>query len=682
MRTPITLGRLMVIPLVVVMAIAESWPDSNTQPLASAEDVEWLSYGRDLASSHYSPLEQIDGANISQLRPTWSWDSVDMQLSISISGGEWLANSRNLFQELIRRKPNLWSNGAVPTFLNLKATPLMVGRRLLLVTPLSVGVAIDATNGRTLWSFNPKSYESGTTAMTFARWNQRGGAYWTNGSEERFLWGTGDGYLVAVDALTGRPIDEFGQHGRVDLLEGLPRADRSRLSGNNAFDVSVQSPPTIVGNVVIAPSSITSTTTSREAVPGWIRGYDVRNGALRWTFRTIPHPGEPGNESWGDSSWSFSGKVNSWAGMSADSSLGYLYVPVATAAPDHYGAFRPGDNLFADTLLCLDALTGQRVWHFQFVHHGLWDYDPPAPPNLIDIRVNGTLIRAVAQVTKQGFVFVLNRETGKPVWPILEKPVPISDAMPGERPSITQPFPSRPLPFESQGMTVDDLIDFTPALRREAIEVVSKYRMGPLYSPPSLQGTIQHPGIDGGANWQGASVDPESGILYLTSINDASVVAFRRPLENEVASLPFIHNVFGLPRVGGGLPILKPPYSQLLAIDLNSGDIVWRTPLGNGKRYRDHPLLRGLHLPPLGDGQRSGVLVTKSLVVATTPGSGRDDPPRLIGFDKKTGRERGSVTLIGPALGSPFTFMIAGRQVIAVTAMGKRGPTLVAFSLS
>ena len=393
---------------------------------------EWRTYAGDLGATKYSPLTQIDASNFSQLRVVWRWQSADLFLSRTIPGrGEVYASSRVIFDQLNREDPKRWRDGQSPLLTNFKATPLMSGGRLFVNTPISIGAAVDGKTGQTLWIYNPKSYEAGTTTMS-ARWNQRGVAYWTDGKEERIFWGTGDGYLVAVDAKTGVPVESFGDRGRVDLMQGLPYAVRGSRDWLNALTYSVQSPPIVVRNTIVTPASISSYNILKEQIPGWSRGWDARTGKLKWTFHTIPRPGEFGNETWQGDAWAYTGKVSGWSTYSADEELGYIYIPLNTAAPDYYGGHRLGDGLFAESLLCLDAETGKRVWHFQFVHHGLWDYDLPAAPNLLDITVNGRPIRAVAQVTKQGFVFTFDRVTGQPVWPIEERPVPPSD-VPGEQ---------------------------------------------------------------------------------------------------------------------------------------------------------------------------------------------------------------------------------------------------------
>ena len=569
---------------------------------------------------------------------------------------------------------------------NFKATPLMVRGRLFLNMPTSVGAAIDARTGSTIWIYNPKSYEAGTTTMS-ARWNQRGVAYWTDGSEERIFWGTGDGYLVAVDATTGFPVPGFGDRGRVNLMTGLPGATRGSRDWLNALTYSVQSPPIVVRDTVIVPASISSYNKDKEQIPGWTRAWDARTGKLKWTFRTVPRPGDFGNETWKGDSWAYTGKVSGWTVYSADEELGYVYIPLNTAAPDYYGGHRLGDNLFAESLLCLDVETGKRVWHYQFVHHGLWDYDLPAAPNLLDIVVDGQRVKAVAQVTKQGFVFTFDRVTGRPIWPIQERPVPPSD-VPGEEASPTQPFPTKPPPFEYQGVTERDLIDFTPEIKADAEKVIRNFRIGPLYAPPSLVvpggtlGTVTRPAAGGGANWSGAAVDPETGFLYVPSRSSMGLFRLQHPKPDRKGNLRYMQARDTFPTMPGGLPLFKPPYSRMTAIDMNKGEHVWMTPLGDGNIVRNHPRLKQLNLPPVGgDSSTSGPLLTKTLLISALTAGGDADGPRLVARDKATGREVASVTLPGAAIGTPMTYLVGGKQYIALTVAGNPAPELVAFAL-
>ena len=471
------------------------WP-SPAHAQHGATNGEWRSYGGDLGSTKYSPLDQIDRTNFGQLEIAWRWQSVDGALDL---------------EALRQTRPEIGIR-------SLKATPLMVGGVLYISTPLHQAAAIDAGTGETLWVYDPKSYLGAPYPHgDILSFNSRGLAYWTDGREERLLWGDNEAYLHAVDARTGIPIRDFGDNGRVDLSEGIPRAQRGTTDSRGYSWLGVASPPIIAHDVVVTPTIVNDFTTVKEAPPGWVKGIDVRTGETKWTFRTVPQADDFGSETWLNESWRYSGNTNVWSLMSVDDELGYVYLPTGTPTSDYYGGHRLGDNLFAESLVALDIETGERIWHFQMVHHGVWDYDNPAAPNLVDVTVDGVRIRAVAQVTKQGFAYVFDRATGEPVWPIEERPVPPA-TMPGDVASPTQPFPTKPPPFEYQGVTVDDLVDFTPEIRAMAVEVVEEFKLGPLYTPPSLpvaggtQGTIQRPPIGGGANWSGAAVDPRDRV--------------------------------------------------------------------------------------------------------------------------------------------------------------------------
>lgn len=676
-------GRSLACGLVLILASAFGSGALAQGHAASTATGEWPTYGGDLASSKYSPLSQIDRDNFGSLKVAWRAKSPDAVLSMTMGhGGEWTAPSKQIFRELLEEDPKLWSNGAPPFVGNFKATPLMVGGVLYYNSPSSVATAVDARTGATIWTYNPKSYESGTTTMTL-KWNQRGVAYWTDGKEARVYWGTGDGYLICVDAKTGRPVQSFGKDGRVDLMEGLPRAKRGERDFQNQLTYSVQSAPIVAGDVVVAPASISSIVINKEQIPGWIRAFDVRTGQLKWTFKTTPSPGEFGNDTWKDGSWATSGKVSAWTAMSADLELGHLYVPTGTTAPDYYGGQRQGANLFAESILCLDLATGRRIWHFQTVHHGLWDYDNPAAPTLLDITVRGKRVKALAEVSKQGFLYVLDRVTGKPIWPIQERPVPASD-VPGEAASPTQPFPTRPAPFEAQGVTIDDLADFTPEIREAAKKAVAPFRIGPLFTPPSERGTLMRPGVTGGGNWGGAAVDPDTGLLFVPSRNAYAVVRVAPPDPKLGGNLRYMNAGGANASIPGGVPLLKPPYSRMTAIDMNTGAHVWMTPTGNGDRVRNLPALKGLNLPPLGgDITLAGPLLTKTLLIYPLTAGGTKDGPRLVAYDKATGKEIASVDLPGNALGTPMTYALGGKQFIAITVSNPTGdvPELVALTL-
>jgi quinoprotein glucose dehydrogenase len=650
---------------------------------------EWRSYAGDVGGKKYSPLDQIDAGNFADLELVWEWTSVDHRVSKTTpGGGEWSAPLDAIVEALVEETPDLYRTGHLPNPTGFQATPLMVGGVLYFNTPLSQGVAVDATTGETLWVYNPKGYEEGTPTMSNP-WSQRGVAYWSDGEgDERIFWGTGNGYLICVDAKSGRPCPDFGPEGggRVDAMVGLPRANREERDYLNAMLFGIHSPPIVVRDKVIHGSHVADRRITKEAVPGWVRAWDVRTGEHAWDFHTVPNGADEfGVDTWLNESWRYSGNANVWSMLAGDNELGHVYLPTGTTTNDYYGVDRLGDNLFSETLIAVDVETGQREWHFQAVHHGLWDYDFATHPNLVDVTVDGRAIKAIAQVSKQGFVYVFDRVTGDPIWPIEERPVPTETNMPGEVPSPTQPFPTKPAPFDYQGVTLDDLVDFTPEIRQMAIEAVEGYRLGPIFTPPMWDGTIQRPSAGGGANWSGAAFDPETGILYVPSNNAYSVMQYREPIPGEGATLDVIERrgeTRTRPQMPQGLPLFKPPYSRMTAIDLNTGDHVWMKPMGNGDRIRNHRLLRDLDLPPLGgDSSRAGPLLTPDLLVYALTAGGTDDGPRLVALDKATGEELAQVDLPGGAIGTPMTYMLNGRQYIALTVGGGRVPELIAFAL-
>jgi quinoprotein glucose dehydrogenase len=624
---------------------------------------EWLSYGGDKAGSKYSPLAQIGGDNFNRLRVAWTWRSPD--------------------EEVAKANPHLktwvW-----------EATPVMAGGVLYVSTSLSQVAAIDAATGKTLWVYDPETWKGGTPSNN--GFVHRGVAYWADGSDQRVLFGTGDGYLVCLNARTGKPISTFGQQGRIDLTQGLHRPVDRRLYG-------VSSPPIICRDVVVMGSKVHDFPLAKEMPPGDVRGFDVRTGKQRWLFHSVPREGEFGNETWDQGSWKTTGAANVWTLMSADEELGYVYLPFSTPANDWYGGQRPGDGLFGESLVCLDARTGKRVWHFQMVHHGLWDYDLPAAPNLINIRVNGKPVKAVAQVSKQAFVYVFDRVTGRPIWPIEERPVPQS-TVPGEKSSRTQPFPTKPAPFDRQGVTENDVVDFTPELRKEALAVLARYNSGPLYTPPSLEKPmIQMPGWAGGASWAGAACDPETGMMYVPSITSPLAISMVNPAPRSPA--PYV----GAPapmETMQGVPLWKPPYGRITAIDLNTGDHRWMAPMGD--LARSNPVLQQLRLPPLGRAARGHVLLTKTLLIVGQEGNTQRessaqreasaDPgsvkvpdfeihdPKLHACDKATGKVVGEVALPRNATGAPMTYMLNGKQFIVVATGGSNLPAeLIALCL-
>ena len=639
---------------------------ANIQAQTGELSGEWHFFGGDSGSTKYSSLDLIDKENVANLEIAWRWESVDGRFNID---------------QLKAEYPNLQvandvSNVSIDS---LKAAPLMVDGVIYISTPFYQAAAIDAANGETLWVHDPRSYASGIPIMMLG-FSSRGLAYWSEGEQSRVIWGTGDGYLLQVDAVTGEPIEEFGNSGRVDLIAGIPRARRRA-----PINYSITSSPIIIRDVIVVGSAISDQPEYKEMPPGHVRGFDVHTVELLWTFHTIPQPGELGNDTWENGSWEYSGHANVWTLMSADEETGYVYLPVGSPTNDFYGGHRLGDNLFANSLVALDATTGKRVWHYQFVHHDIWDSDLPAAPNLIDITVDENRIKAVAQVTKHGFVFVFDRVTGEPVWPIEERAVSVSD-VPGERASETQPFPTKPPAFDRQGLTIDDLIDFTPELRQEAISIVERHRYGPMFTPPSLsgegddatQGTINVPGYIGGANWEGAAADPETGILYVPSATIPSLSGMVEPQSSD-ATLNYVRNV--TTRVGPqGLPLTKPPYGRITAIDLNKGEILWQEPNGIGSpQVRSHPALAGVELPPLGGGLDL-VLVTKTLLLSAQPTPNESGFFPLVARDKLTGEVIAEIELPGRAIGPPVTYLFEGEQYIAVTVRGTP-PELVVLNV-
>ena len=663
MRRAIVSGRVACVVLGIVATTAIGIAQHGTA------GGEWTRYGGDPGSTKYAPLDQINKSNISQLRIVWRRPAVDPSISSRVPGFSYSTNFRS--------------------------TPLMIDGVLYSSNGIGLVEAFHPATGRTIWVQQPFPDEG---AQGLRGDSTRGITYWTDGTERRLYVVRGE-YLIALDLRDGQPIPSFGERGRVNLRTGLgPRAPVYSWTGAAQVCRDV----VIVGAGI---GAISDRPQNREQAPGNVQAFDVRTGKPRWTFKVIPEPGEVGGDSWEKDSWVYTGGANLWSLISADEEQGLAYLPLTSATNDMYGGHRPGNNVFANTLVCVSCLTGERVWHYQIVHHDLWDYDLPSAPILADITVGGTPIRAVVQLTKQAFAFVFDRTTGKPVWPIEERPVPTSDT-PGERTSPTQPFPTKPAPFDRQGATIDNLIDFTPALRTEAIELTRQWRMGPLFTPPSIRGdqpdatkgTVQLPGSVGGADWQGGAFDPETGMLYVESITGPFTADL---LKGDPAStnLNYIPGSRAWTPGPQGLPLFKPPYGRITAIDLNQGDHVWMVPNGDGPR--DHPLLKPLNLPPLGHPGRSSPLVTKTLLfvgegdpVMSTLGSRL--PPEMPAsiapgaggrqfraYDKATGAVLWETALPAGTTGAPMTYMFEGKQyvVVAVGSVEDGSAQFVALSL-
>ncbi len=624
--------------------------------------LEWRHYGGDHGSTKYAPLDQINPGNFDELEVAWRWESADKAL-MDVTG----------------MRPH-----------HLRGTPLTVDGTIYLPTGLNQIVAIDASSGEQKWVFDPQAYLDGPP--THSMWQHRGLEYWKDGDDERLFLATGGRQLVSIDAKTGKPDPDFADNGVMSLKKDLGR------DNVNWRNIGHSSPVVVVGNSIMVGSIIFDFPSLQDAPPGHLRAYDTRTGMLKWRFNSIPTEGQTGNETWEDNSWAHAGNTNVWSMMSIDDELGYVYLPFGTPTNDYYGGHRHGANLFAESLVCLNAETGERVWHFQAVHHGLWDYDFPCAPNVVDVVVDGKAVKAVAQVSKQGFCYVFNRITGEPLWPIEERAVPAS-IVEGEEAYPTQPFPTKPAPFELQGLSEDDLIDFTPELFEEARAIIGKRSHGPIFTPPTVMnadgtgGTISVPGMAGGANWPGAAVDPETGILYVPSITGPAVIGLQKP---DPSRSNFNYVVaLGALRLSGpqGLPLTKPQYRRFTAINLNTGEHEWQVPFGPGPK--NHPLLKDLDLPDLGspfpdrviaDG---GLMVTRTLVIAHmanmdwSTGVEVLNGSLLQAYDKATGELLAEVPVDRHLHGPPTSVLVDGRQYIFITGGGGgvEPSELLAFAL-
>ncbi|MGH9387649.1 MAG: pyrroloquinoline quinone-dependent dehydrogenase [Vicinamibacterales bacterium] len=648
-----------------VTVLAQSGAPNSLVHRPLGEGGEWRTYGGDLGNTRYSALDQINAENFHTLEVAWRFKTDSL--------------------------------GPRPEF-KLESTPLMVNGRLFSTAGTRRAVvALDAATGEMLWMHSEHEGARGQAAPR--QLSGRGLAYWSDDNEERILYVTPGYRLVALDARTGQPIPGFGKSGIVDLKQEFDQD----LDLTTA-PVGLHATPLVANDVVIVGAAFETGANPRSKtnVKGYIRGYDARTGKRLWIFHTIPRLGEFGNDTWLEDSWSYTGNTGVWAQMSADEQLGLAYLPTELPTHDYYGGLRPGNNLFSESIVAVDLRTGLRKWHYQLVHHGIWDMDIPAPPILTDITVNGRAIKALAQPTKQAFLYVLNRETGEPIWPIEERPVPKGDT-PREWYSPTQPFPTKPPAYDGQGLSIDDLIDFTPALRAEAVKLVSRYRLGPIFTPPSVSraegpiATLTMGAQAAASNWPGASYDPETHTVFVASQRSIATLGLMPPPPGR-SDMPYFQGTVltgarltggsgsdagasGGEVVGGsltvqGLPLVKPPYSRITAIDLDKGEFRWQVPFGaTPDAIRNHPALKGLNLPPLGrQGNNSGTLVTKTLLVAgesnfgPTPSGARG--AMLRAFDKATGKEVGALYMPAPQSGSPMTYMVNGKQFIVVAISG------------
>ena len=651
-----------------------------------AANGEWRFWGGDAGSTRYAALDQITRDNATKLEVVWRWRAANFGPA----------------PETYYRATPLYANGVLYT---------VAGERRAVV-------AIDPATGETLWTW--RMDEGLRWEKAPRRFSGRGLAYWSGGTgrNARIIVVTPGYSMVALDARTGRPASGFGTGGTVDLMDGLgyplvpwvgqpgpmqtdgdngpTRAAEAGSAAANTVrgidpaegSIGSSSPPIVVGDVIVVGSSALQGYYPKRLknIPGTVRGFDVRTGKQLWVFHLVPRPGELGHDTWLGDSWRVAGKNDAWAPFSADLETGIVYVPGGHPHNDWFGGHRPGANLFSESVVALDAKTGRRAWHFQMIHHDIWDYDTPTAPNLLDVTVNGRRRRIVVQTTKQGFAYVFDRATGAPIWPIEERPVPGSDT-PGEWTSPTQPFPTRPAPYERQGITQNDLIDFTPELRQEAIALAKDCRMGPLYTPVSVataadgtKCTFQAPGANGGVNIMGgAAADPETGILYVASQGGVSRIAIEQnPARSE---MPYVSlGPGGGGRGPQGLPLFKPPYGRITAIDLNTGDHRWMIPNGDTPdAVKNHAALRGVTIPRTGKNAHANLLVTKTLLFY---GEGRGGGPLFHAVDKATGAEIAQVQLPAPTNAAPITFMHNGRQYIVVAIASADVPAeLVALAL-
>ncbi len=614
-----------------------------------SRQVEWPVYGGDPAGAKYSPADDITPQNVQRLTIAWQWEHGETPLA---------------------------EYGTVP--FRFENQPLMVDGVLYVTTPYNNAAALDAATGKELWRFDAGAVKLGGIPGT--GFKHRAPALWRDardGNKLRVLLNTRN-ELFSLDAQTGKPVASFGNGGVISLTDAYPRPISDVRHVNHGA-----SPPVVYRDIVVVGSSIPDRYQMSDEPPGIVQGFDARTGKRLWLWNAIPQsPADFGAETWEEGSWRFNGHANVWGPMAVDASRGLLYFGTSTPGNDYYGGRRPGKNEPAESLVCLDITTGLRKWSFQMVHHGLWDFDNPAAPNLVTITVDGRRIDAVAQVSKQAFTYVFDRVTGEPVWPIVERDVPTDSDVPGEKVWPTQPFPTRPPPFTRQGVSLDDANDLTPAIKELALAEMQKYRLGPLFTPPSLRGTLQLPGNEGGANWGGAIWDGQSGRLYVRS---KDVIRYNSVSASDGTD-KFIDHLYSghlnESRPGtklGAIPLIKPPYAQLTAIDLNKGELVWQVPIGEGSAgIRNHPLLKGVKLPDrLGSPSNGGAILTGGGLIFIGGGDGY-----FYALDKQTGRELWRAKLPYVNVENTMTYRTrAGRQFVVASTGAGPDASLVAFAL-
>ena len=650
-----------VLALLAALPLTGRTQNNPPSPASAGPSVDWRAFSGDEHSNRYSPLDQINRDNVKNLQVAWTW-----------------------------RFDNY---GTATETLNTETTPLMVNGVLYFTAgPRRNVIAANAATGETLWTYRP---DEGVRFDQAPRKIHRGVAYWTDGKgRERIFTATPGFNLIALDAKTGQLVDSFGENGIVDMMKQLD--DKSL---DPVGKIGNSSPPVVIGDVVvIGPASIPGGRVNKANVKLDVNAFDVRTGKKVWTFHTIPRKGEFGYDTWLNGSAEYTGNAGVWGPLSADPKLGLVYLNIEAATNDTYGGHRPGNNLFSSSLVAVDAKTGKRVWHQQLVHHDIWDYDLPPQPILIDLNVEregGKVeqIPAVVQLSKQAFAYVFDRRNGKPVWPLEERPVRQTDVK-GEWTAPTQPFPTKPPAFDQQGVTVNDLIDFTPELRAEAIKAVANFRLGAMYDPGTLvvegghRGTIIAPGLGGGANWQGGAADPETGFVYVGSSTSPGVLGMTpNNAPNRTVDADYTLGG-GLPTVQG-LRLLKPPYGRITAYNMNKGEIAWQIPNGDTPaNVKNNPALKGVTIPKTGSPSNAGLLVTKTLLIA---GEGSGGAAILHAYDKATGADLAQIPMPGPQVSLPMSYMLNGRQFIILGVRGSApnpqtgtpgfGAQLIAYAL-